>query len=292
MAGRFSKLRDLLMPSEPTATDEQIQGRTEALTNGGTMGFGDELGAAMQGGLAKASGGSFSDTYKQARGENRDILAREHKREPFRAAALEIAGGIPTTALMAGAPLGTAVKDMGFAAKVGATPLRAGLAQAANASIPIGVALGIGKSDADTSTPQGVLDQHGDMIKTALGSAGTAMGLRGLANAATRVPGLRGALAKMHETSMIGRVLGDDMNGGAGKVVKDANGVLSVEGAWPGHELDGAPRDPADPSYFKDLMRIGKTQLEYARAKANPSAASLQKTVAGRLRALLGEADE
>lgn len=92
---------------------EKVAGRNEALGQGLTFGFGDELGAGIQGGLAALTPGMNSgETYRNALSENRGILADEKAAEPGTAAALEAIGSIPTSFVIPGAAggLGTALK--------------------------------------------------------------------------------------------------------------------------------------------------------------------------------------
>lgn len=92
---------------------EKVAGRNEALGQGLTSGFGDELGAGIQGGLAALTPGMNSgETYRNALSENRGILADEKAAEPGTAAALEAIGSIPTSFVIPGAAggLGTALK--------------------------------------------------------------------------------------------------------------------------------------------------------------------------------------
>jgi hypothetical protein len=119
----------------PTRADAALAG----IQNLGSFGWGDELGAALQGGLAKLYGtGEYGETYRQARDENRrqSAAAKEaHK-------GVYYASGLPF-ALAASAAL------PGFKAAQGAGLGMRALVGAANGALQGGLA-GAGESEADT----------------------------------------------------------------------------------------------------------------------------------------------
>jgi hypothetical protein len=85
-----------------------LSGKLEALGQGLTFRFGDEMGAGLQEGLARLFDPSAKpgETYRQALAENRTNLAAEKAENPWGAAALEAVGGIPSTIALGGLGLG------------------------------------------------------------------------------------------------------------------------------------------------------------------------------------------
>ncbi len=247
MGSRFSKLRELLAPT-PDASDEDIRGRTEAIAQG-PFGFGDEIGAGLQA-IAAAGGKHESpmaaakageDTYKQARFENRDILAKEQEKEPVRAHALEFAASAPLMA--AGAPAkaaGMAAKDIGFASKLASSPLGMGVKEAVVAAIPTGAISGLGHSDA--------ADVKGMAKDTATGAGTAALfagGLRGGLNAALKNKLVKNLVSKMQT-----------------KAISNRTGGMAFD-----PELDTTVHNPAAEEAMENVMTQGKKQLEAARAR-------------------------
>lgn len=266
MAGnRFAKLKELLTPKAPDVSDEAITGRAEAIGQG-AFGLGDEIGAGMQA-LVASSGKHESpmaadkagrDTYNAALGENRDVLRREKDREPVKAAALETVAGAP---LMTAGPLGKAaglaIKDIGVASKLGSVPLRAGIKEAIVAAIPAGALSGYGHSDAK--------DLSGLAKDTAAGAGTSALAsgaLRGTGNVALKVPFFKQLAQKLQTRAITSRTGG----------LRHDPELDSV--------IEAAPE-----GYYDTVLAEGKRQLERIRSAQNSGNA----TVAGRLRALLGD---
>jgi len=246
MASRFARLRELLAPT-PTASDEDIRGRTEAIAQG-PGGFGDEIGAGLQ---AMATGfkphdspmaaqKDFDDTYKQARFENRDILAKEYEKEPARAGAVEFASSAPL--MMAGAPAkaaGMAAKDIGFASKLASSPLGMGVKEAVVAAIPTGAVSGLGHSRGRNLEDLA--------IDTAIGGgvSGLASGvLRGGLNAALKSKAIKELISKMQS-----------------KAISKRTGGLKFD-----PELDAPPHDPMAEALQNARLAKGKMQVEANRA--------------------------
>ena len=91
------------------------------IAQGATFGFGDEISAAMAGGLAAATGGNFRDAYEYSLGHIRDNMEEFERQHPGLAAAAEIGGAI-TTGGIGGAKLlgGKTLEGASAAAKYGA----------------------------------------------------------------------------------------------------------------------------------------------------------------------------
>lgn len=122
-------------------TQGLVDGRVESMGNGLAMGWGPRLGAGVQAGLAKVTGGDAGQTYDTALRENRQVLDRARANEPKRAAALEMAGSIPTT-IAAGA-LTKGVQGLGFLGR---------MRQALNTGGKLGLVAGAGRSNNDIGT--------------------------------------------------------------------------------------------------------------------------------------------
>ena len=247
MSSKFEKLRAMLMPKAPDASDEDIRGRTEAIAQG-PFGFGDEIGAGLQA-LAAAGGKHESpmaaakageDTYKQARFENRDILRKEQEKEPVRAHALEFAASAPLMA--AGAPAkaaGLAAKDIGFASKLASSPLSAGVKEAMIAAVPTGAISGLGHS-----IEKDPLGMAADTAFTA-GTAGLGAGvLRGGVNAALRNKAIKALISKMQT-----------------KAISNRTGGMAHDPA-----LDATPHDPMAEAMQNARLAKGKAQLDANRS--------------------------
>jgi hypothetical protein len=116
--------------------------------NLGTLGWGDELGAALQGALAKATGtGEFGETYRQARGENRHESAAAKAAHP----GYYYGAGAP-------AALASSIAMPGLKAAQGAGLGLRALVGAGNGALQ-GAVAGAGDSEAETA---------GDVAKDAL----------------------------------------------------------------------------------------------------------------------------
>ena len=278
MSSKFEKLRAMLMPKAPDASDEDIRGRAEAIAQG-PGGFGDEIGAGLQ---AFATGfkphdspaeaeKDMADTYKQARFENRDILRKEQEKEPVRAHALEFAASAPL--MMAGAPAkaaGMAAKDLGFASKLASSPLGMGVKEAVVAAIPTGAISGLGHSDA--------ADVKGMAKDTATGAGTAALfagGLRGGLNAALKNKLVKNLVSKMQT-----------------KAISNRTGGMAHD-----PELDAPLHDPLAEELQNARLDKGKAQIAANRAKPIHSydvrmddgdlEPIIEPTVAERLKALL-----
>jgi hypothetical protein len=102
-----------------------------------TLGFGDELGAGMQSVMAALTPGmNARETYRQARDENRERLTAGRDQNKW---AGRVGTGLGIGAGML-VPGGAAAKGVGGLAKIG---------HAAAAAAPLGLAYGVGASDAD-----------------------------------------------------------------------------------------------------------------------------------------------
>lgn len=107
--------------------------------NLGTFGWGDEMGAALQGALAKATGtGEFGETYRQARGENRRESAAARKEHPGYYYGAGLPGAVATSAVL---PAFKAAQGAGLGMRL--------LAGLGNGAVQGGLAGG-GDSEADT----------------------------------------------------------------------------------------------------------------------------------------------
>lgn len=116
----------------------------------GLFGAGDEAGAALQAIAASggqqdsptAAGKTFTDTFRQARTENRDIDKRAAEQHPWAYYPALVASSLVSSRLLPG--LAPAAKGAPLALKA--------LTSAVN-SIPTGLAYGAGTSEADLSRP-------------------------------------------------------------------------------------------------------------------------------------------
>lgn len=100
-------------PAQPE-TPSELESFGRAALEGASLSFDDELGAGLQAALAKLSGGDFTDTYEQARYENRDEKHRARAANPKSYVAGNLTGAVfsPANALtagLAGAPASTMV---------------------------------------------------------------------------------------------------------------------------------------------------------------------------------------
>lgn len=179
----------------------------------GPGGIGDELGAYWQG-EAQLGKGVFDalvngqpwgdvipgaiDTYKTARGENRAALAEQQQAEPWASVALEAVPQLPLAGIRAAkAPVATALKDLGAAARMRAPSLLNGVAHAMKTAALPGAIEGYGHSNATD-----FLGQAWDTAKGAATAVGGAGLLRTGANAAAKIPFVRKALEAMHMRGM------------------------------------------------------------------------------------------
>ncbi len=134
----------------------------------GTFGWGDELGAAIQGGLAKAAGtGDYGETYRQARGENRAETKAAKEAHP----GAYYAAGLPA-AIAAGAAM-PALK-----AGQGASLLVRALYGAGSGVLP-GAIAGAGESQADTLGGVAKDAGVGGLLGAGAGVAGAGLGALG-----------------------------------------------------------------------------------------------------------------
>jgi hypothetical protein len=227
VAGYFD---DLVRIKAQPANPQEVERRLEAVGQG-AFGFGDEIGATLQGILGKAHGQDFGDTYNQALAENRDLLHREYQAEPGRAAALSTLSSIPFT--LAAGNLGAtrqAAGDIGLAARMGGTPLKAGLTQAAIAGAPVGAAFGAGTSEA-RQLPELARDT---LAGGAVGAL-TSMGTRAAANAASNIPALQRLAANLAKNRLFGKIQEvSKANGWDGPVLEEEY-VGPPERAWSGY---------------------------------------------------------
>lgn len=147
-------------PSEPAPEPSMGASALAGVQQLGTFMWGDELGAAMQGGLAKLTGtGDFGETYRQARGENRAETKAAKAAHPN----VYLAAGLPA-ALAASAAL-PALK-----AGQGASLLARALYGGANGLVQ-GITAGAGDSDADTLGGVGKDAATGGLVGGGLGAA-------------------------------------------------------------------------------------------------------------------------
>jgi hypothetical protein len=261
-------------------------GRAEAFAQGGTLGFSDELGAALQALAAKASGtGDFGPTYRQARSENQQIYDREREEEPKTAMALELAGSLP---LLAASPIGkeavTAAEDLGLAARTGGAALSSGVGAAMRSAIPLGFAASLGHSRADASTPEGAFQQQTDLLGGTGLSSLTAGALRLGGNALTRSPETAEFLKDAHRRFLQSKIAKVNADNPFGHVAEDAEGKFFIKGATQSIE---EPRSPVSAEEMDRLVLQGKPKpapVETPRSTA--------QTVAEHLRGLLGEEEE
>lgn len=233
-------------------------GRAEAVGQGLTFGLGDELGAGLQAGMAAVTPGmNAAETYRTARNENRDILHKEQEAEPLTAAALELAGSVPTTAaLPVGRLVGTVAKDAKFVAALpGAVPKLEGVWKAAKAAAPAGMLYGYGKSEEET--PEG---QAEDTALGGLGAAGLAGAGRAAVNAGLQAPAIRRLLAEMQRR----------------KVYEKAKASLESLGA------SGAPQPTTPPTWTPEELAWAQRE-NWRRAGllpgAKPAASPMADTV-------------
>lgn len=164
--------------SAPTSQPDAppVEGRVEALGNGLALGWGSRMGAGIQAGLAKATGGDAGRTYDTALRENREILDREHAAEPIRSNVLEAIGTVPS--MIATRGLGTAARGAGFLGR---------MSQALQIGGKMGALMGAGGSRNDI----GSLSHATDTLESGLLGGG-------LSVAAAAAPVLTGAGMLVH----------------------------------------------------------------------------------------------
>jgi hypothetical protein len=228
---RFQKLRELMTPTPPDATDEEIQGRVAALGNGTALGAGSRLGAGMQAGMAALTGGDPQKTYDTALTENRDILNRQREREPVRTTALEIAGGVPASMAMGA---------VGAAGKVGTFANR--MREALNTGGKLGLFAGALGSDKNIGTLGHLKDSaEGLLGGAALGPAAEAVssGVGALAKAARLK-----ALLKNDLTRMKPGYFGDEIAGRAEGYEQQELDKLANRGTTWGDQETGFKNGP------------------------------------------------
>jgi hypothetical protein len=157
-----------------TVAESALKGAEQGLT----FGFADELGAALQGGLAALTPGmSAAETYRQARDDNRRRYAKAQEDNSTAYLVGEIGGGVLAPVPGAGA----AVQGAKFLPRA---------AQAIKSGAKMGAAYGLGASDADLTrgeVGEAVVDTA---LGTVLGGAGGGVGETALTVGKGAVKGL------------------------------------------------------------------------------------------------------
>jgi hypothetical protein len=266
--------------------------------NLGSFGWGDELGAALQGGLAKLTGtGEYGETYRQAVKENRrDAKAAKEAHPGFYYGA-----GAP-------AALAASMALPGIKAAQGAGLLVRALAGAGNGALQ-GALAGAGDSEADTAggvlKDAAVAGTAGGVVGGALPVAGAA--LRGAVRGVVQQGPLVKALAKMGvDTSKLtlgqmnpeGAMAQMEEAGqhamGSGKVIEAQREAGNQ--AWRDAVLHKAmaPNAPLPPGGTAEKLAGAMESFEpaYAGAKANPvtSAGPGKQSMGDQLRKAFGAA--
>lgn len=190
------------------------QGRAEAYGQGATFGFGDEIGAefqaelqtlkdALEGASRDEMARNRAGTYGQARFENRDTLQKYREESPVEAGALEFTGSVPSSIATGGRGAASGAQNVGMAARIGGSPLKAGVGAAMKSGAKFGGAYGLGASEGRTP-----MEWARDAFLGAGKGALAAGGLRAAGNVATNLPGVRNVISALARKELKHRIEG------------------------------------------------------------------------------------
>lgn len=127
--------------SNPAMTETQSSA-LDPFVQGATLGWGDEMRGAVQGGLAAMQGGDFGSVYAQTVDEARGALDHERNVNPIGSLASELGGGIASS--VAAAPALGPLVGLG---QVGRTlPMWQQMARAGALAVPAGAVYGAGSA--------------------------------------------------------------------------------------------------------------------------------------------------
>lgn len=127
--------------SNPEFTETK-SGILDPFVQGTTLGWGDEMRGAVQGGLAAMQGGDFGNTYAQVVDESRNALDHERRVNSVGSLAAELGGGIASS--VATAPLLGPLVGLGNAART--LPMWQQMVRGAALAVPAGAIYGAGSS--------------------------------------------------------------------------------------------------------------------------------------------------
>lgn len=148
------------------------RGRVAEALNSAFMGYGDEVMAAIGGGLEFIKGGDFNQGYNHTLNDFRETKKRYEERHPYESTAVDIAASLPTALV----PGGVAARGAGLASKV---------ARGAIAGATYGGVRGFGEGE------DGLENRVKEMAKGAAGGAVVGVAIPVVGNAIGKVVGKR-----------------------------------------------------------------------------------------------------